>query len=352
MASENHTADDAVNGFTRPEMYTKNLAGTVDAYDRHVFLCYKSHVSWPPRVEASDADPLPKRVAATFKARKNDMPLKTKITVCEAREEAGFSDGDVLIFPDMIKYRGLEESNVDSFFEDVLVNVKPWTAGVPEALSGSHVYVCAHGSRDVRCGVCGPVLIKKLNEEIELRGLKDQISVTACSHIGGHKYAGNVIIYSPGADGKIMGHWYGYVTPNDVPELLDQHIAKGDVIQRLLRGQMGPSVAEVKGADDQKVANGEDTSKGKNNQVESDNLSSKENVAGCCQGVNGVSCCRSASLEQTNGIEETPEAHKKQGSKVSCNWPALQQRDIFTAVGVLGAVAVIAVAYKLYRRAG
>lgn len=42
----------------------------------------------------------------------------------------------------------------------------------------------------VRCGVCGLVLIDKLNEDIQLSGLKDQISVMACSHIGGHKYAG------------------------------------------------------------------------------------------------------------------------------------------------------------------
>ncbi|KAK7395793.1 hypothetical protein VNO78_16363 [Psophocarpus tetragonolobus] len=354
-SSDNPTTaaeDPAVNGFTRPEMYTETLAGTVDSYERHVFLCYKRHVSWPPRIEASDADPLPKRVAAAWKARKTDMPLKTKITVCEAREEAGFSDGDVLIFPEMIRYRGLEESNVDGFFKDVLVDGKPWTAGGSEAFSGSHVYVCAHGSRDVRCGVCGPVLIEKLNEEIKLQGLSDQISVTACSHVGGHKYAGNVIIFSPGADGKIMGHWYGYVTPNDVRELLDQHIGKGQIIQRLWRGHMGPAVAEEKGADDQKVANREDISEGKSNHVESDNLSSKENLGGCCQGVNGVSCCRSASVEQNNEIEETPEAIKKKGSKVCCNWPVLQQRDILTAVGMIGAVAVVVVAYKLYRRAG
>ena len=28
---------------------------------------------------------------------------------------------------------------------------------------------------------------------------------------------------------------YGYVTPDDVPELLDQHIAKGEIIERLWR---------------------------------------------------------------------------------------------------------------------
>jgi len=195
----------------------------------------------------------------------------------------------------------------------------------------------------VRCGVCGPVLIEKLNEEIELRGLKDQISVTACSHVGGHKYAGNVIIYSPGPDEKIMGHWYGYVTPNDVPELLDQHIAKGEVIQRLWRGHMGPSTAEVNGVDDQKLANGVDTNKGKENGIKSDDLISKD-VGGCCQGVNGVSCCR---IEQSNGVEATTEK-----SKISRNRPVLKERDILIGVGVLGAVAAVAVAYKIYRRSG
>ena len=88
-----------------------------------------------------------------------------------------------------------------------MVNGKPWAAGVQDEITNSYIFVCAHGSRDARCGVCGPVLIEKLNEEIELRGLKDQVSVWACSHVGGHKYAGNLIIYSPGPDGKIMGHW-------------------------------------------------------------------------------------------------------------------------------------------------
>jgi (2Fe-2S) ferredoxin len=223
---------------------------------------------------------------------------------------------------------------------------------VPEVLTGSHVYVCAHGSRDVRCGTCGPVLIKSFNEEIELRGLKDQISVTACSHIGGHKYAGNVIIYSPGPDGKTIGHWYGYVTPNDVPDLLDQHIAKGEVIQRLWRGQMGPSVPEVEGANDQKLVNGGlangDHANNIEKNIESDSVSREENVTGgCCQGVNGGSCCSFPSPAQTN---KTKESTKE--SKICKNWPILKERDILTAVGVLGAVAVVAVAYKLYRRSG
>ncbi|KAE8651264.1 altered inheritance of mitochondria protein 32 isoform X2 [Cucumis sativus] len=231
-------ADDEKHGFSRPEMYRSNLAGTVSAYERHVFLCYRSPEVWPTRVEDSDADLLPKLLSSAIKAHKNEISFRTKLTICEAGEGTECSDGDVLIFPEMVKYRGLKDKDVEMFVEDVLLNGKLWDSGVYDVLAGSYIFVCAHGSRDKRCGVCGPVLVSKLKEEIELRGLKDQTYVYPCSHIGGHKYAGNLIIYSPDSDGRIMGHWYGYVTPDDVPELLDKHIGKGEIVERLWRGRM------------------------------------------------------------------------------------------------------------------
>ena len=102
----------------------------------------------------------------------------------------------------------MTDSEGHSFFDDVIVNGKPWALREPEVLTGSHIFVCAHGSRDKRCGVCGPVLIQNLKEEINLRGLGNQVFVTPCSHVGGHKYAGNLIIFSPDVEGKFMGHWY------------------------------------------------------------------------------------------------------------------------------------------------
>ncbi|XP_048433800.1 disease resistance protein RPV1-like isoform X2 [Pyrus x bretschneideri] len=98
----------------------------------HVFLCYKTPEAWPWRIEGFDSDPLPKFFASTLKARKNDINVRTLLTVIEGREGTEFSDGDVLIFPQMIKYRGLKESDVDSFVDDVLVNHKPWASGVQE----------------------------------------------------------------------------------------------------------------------------------------------------------------------------------------------------------------------------
>lgn len=82
-SSENGTTDsviidddDVKFGFKRQEMYTENLTGSVNPYGRHVFLCYKSHELWPARVESSDSDPLPKRLAGAIKDRKNDIAVK------------------------------------------------------------------------------------------------------------------------------------------------------------------------------------------------------------------------------------------------------------------------------------
>lgn len=64
------------HGFTRPEMRSEPLVGTVMHYERHLFLCYKDPESWPARVEAADNDRLPRFFVAALRARKNDMPKK------------------------------------------------------------------------------------------------------------------------------------------------------------------------------------------------------------------------------------------------------------------------------------
>ncbi|PWA40076.1 Sucraseferredoxin-like protein [Artemisia annua] len=66
-----------------------------------------------------------------------------------------------------------------------------------------------------RCGVCGPVLVSRFKDEIELQGHQNKVLLHPCSHVGGHKYAGNVIIFRSDNHGKVIGHSYGYVIPDD-----------------------------------------------------------------------------------------------------------------------------------------
>ncbi|KNA06139.1 hypothetical protein SOVF_183710 [Spinacia oleracea] len=343
-------ADDSTNhGFDRPEMFSLSVANTVDAYDRHVFLCYKTPDSWPAIVENSDADPLPKLLSSALKARKDDLPVKTRLTICGGCNGDECSDGDIYIFPEMVKYRGLKESDVDAFVDDVLVNGKTWASETPESLVGAYVFVCAHGSRDMRCGVCGPVLIDKFNELIESRDLKDKVFVSGCSHVGGHKYAGNVIIFGTNAEGKVTGDWYGYVTPADVSDLLDVHIGKGEIIEKLWRGQMGLKLeAAEKGDNKSPTENIQEKSQDSGNEV-------KESSTSCCQGTNGVSCCRDSSV----GNGEVAEANLKKSTNEPCKkirvclpaWTGKwEQSDLLMAGAVVGAVATVAVAYSIFRR--
>lgn len=72
------------------------------------------------------------------------------------------------------------------------------------------------------------------------------------SHIGGHAFAGNVIVYVPpgycledsvgGGDcGRIsplagMGIWYGRVEPKHVQGIVEETVRKGQILGELWRG--------------------------------------------------------------------------------------------------------------------
>lgn len=67
------SGSDAEFGFLRPEFRQSPLVGTVEYYERHVFLCYKNPQVWPPRIEAAEFDRLPRLLSAALAARKGDM---------------------------------------------------------------------------------------------------------------------------------------------------------------------------------------------------------------------------------------------------------------------------------------
>ncbi|XP_058112716.1 uncharacterized protein LOC131255846 isoform X1 [Magnolia sinica] len=360
-------------GFLRPEFRQGPLVGTVQIYERHVFLCYKNPQVWPPHVEAAEFDRLPRLLSAAMTARKGEMKKLTRLTICEGHDGTETSNGDVLIFPDMIRYRGLTHFDVDTFVEEVLVKDTEWLPGTSETLKGSYVFVCSHGSRDRRCGVCGPALITKFKEEIDARGLQGQVSISPCSHIGGHKYAGNVIIFGPNLDGELTGHWYGYVTPNDVPVLLEQHIGRGEIVDALWRGQMGLSEEDQKKAQDLRFRLNEETNAEKSAkeftqavEIGSDVNETQADVVGCCQGAGNSSCCQNPSPKekiksnQVNG--EGVKSNKVRASnsgkgpytRKACAMPtwfeSWEREDTYAAIAVAGAVVSVAIAYSCYRQ--
>ena len=100
------------------------------------------------------------------------------------------------------------------------------------------VLVCGHGGRDQRCGILGPILQSAFQQELSKRNIA--ANVAQISHIGGHKYAGNVIVYiPPSMQGNALrggGIWYGRVGPEQVEGIVEETIIKGRVVGDLLRG--------------------------------------------------------------------------------------------------------------------
>ncbi|KAE9596409.1 hypothetical protein Lal_00048682 [Lupinus albus] len=374
--SSSATADSDF-GFSRLDFRQSPLAGTVEFYHRHVFLCYKNPRFWPPRIEAAEFDRLPRLLHVAVVTKKNHMKKETRLTICEGHDGTETSNGDVLIFPDMIRYRRLTHFDVETFVEEVLVKDGEWLPGTPEALKGSYVFVCSHGSRDRRCGVCGPVLVSRFKEEIELHSLQGKVFVSPCSHIGGHKYAGNVIIFASSMNGEVTGHWYGYVTPDDVPLLIQQHILTGEIVDSLWRGQMGLSEDEqMKDQELRRLLNG----------IRSPEESNvvhilQDTFASCCQS-NGVSCCQSngdssccqnpvlvekaknpdvieteakLSADNNNNSTDTVISRIKSGKGTSrkfhsTTWlDSWEREDTYAALAVGCAAVSVFIAYKCYK---
>jgi hypothetical protein len=138
------------------------------------------------------------------------------------------------------------------------------------------ILICGHGNRDARCGTMGPLLQSEFEDKLPLFSVKvvegkngkirrdmSPYSKTAntekhnatpttarvglISHVGGHKWAGNVIIYFPKyykghplenhpLRGK--GIWYGRVEPWHVEGIVEQTVKQGKIIKELFRGGM------------------------------------------------------------------------------------------------------------------
>jgi (2Fe-2S) ferredoxin len=202
-----------------------SLADTVKPYASHFFAC-TGPVAWPARIEEGVG--LLGRMARDVRTVGEKLDCPPKLT---ATDEPSDGTGlDLLAFPIGVRYHDVDETTWPMILDDA-VKGHPGPSAVDHTdLDGTHVFVCTHGSRDDRCGRCGPAIVAALRRACQ-EGDLDDVSVRATSHVGGHKFAGNVLIYPDGV-------WYGHVRPEDASRIAIEHIRDRNVIAELLRGRM------------------------------------------------------------------------------------------------------------------
>lgn len=93
---------------------------------------------------------------------------------------------------------------------EVAVNPQP-----VETNADIHLYVCTHGSRDCKCGDTGGAVHRTILSHLSNLNPSEfpKIHLHEIAHVGGHKYAANVLVFP-------AGDWYGDLTPEDVPTFL------------------------------------------------------------------------------------------------------------------------------------
>lgn len=115
----------------------------------------------------------------------------------------------------------------------------------PRKVDESIILICSHKSRDSRCGAYYPPLRQQFDKVLNERGLlgvgTGKVMVAATSHLSGHKWAGNVVIYRPW---KGWGAWYGRVGVDEVEGLVEETVMAGRVVRDICRGVVG-GVVEV-----------------------------------------------------------------------------------------------------------
>lgn len=123
----------------------------------------------------------------------------------------------------------------------------------------THIFVCTHGTRDCRCGVAGTELLDALRALVDehkrtcaAQGSRPakRVRVLPISHVGGHKWAANALVYP-------HGDWYGNLRVTDAPLLLRAALAPAssrydldDLRERLVlwprwRGRLGMKSLEM-----------------------------------------------------------------------------------------------------------
>ncbi|CAK0734722.1 hypothetical protein CVIRNUC_000472 [Coccomyxa viridis] len=247
--------------------------GTVSPYEHHIFLRFPPKLvpdagpgSWWPKIVERMPEFL--QAFAAVAANRKHIEGVVRISAYEDADPTSHPQSrpgkcDMMLFPSGAWLKGLDQDAVPKVITSLVaepgegdLDFKPpplnkSVQSLARSTPPVSLFVCTHGSRDCRCGTIGATLVERLDSIVAERGLQGSVGVFRCSHIGGHKYAGNVLVYGPAS--PCDGDWYGGVTADCAEAFLDALMAAdvgghGGVgsapLRPLWRGRMGLSKAE------------------------------------------------------------------------------------------------------------
>ncbi|KAK7207130.1 actin patches distal protein 1 [Myxozyma melibiosi] len=230
-----------------PDLQVKSgapLAGTAPSVGRHL-LVSTGHSEWPNKTELDPASLEAKlRDLQRTGGIRRDPDFNYLVTSTDLAPPEDKDSWSIHMYPDNLYFPRVPFAKADAFMKRYLVPSRAQEAeGFEEEVEvrkaeNPIIAICGHTSRDMRCGIVGPMLKAEFEQVLGAKGLlydsttDKGVKVAIVSHVGGHVYAGNVIIF----DGRGNSIWYGLVQPKHVQGIVKQTIERKQIIRPLYRG--------------------------------------------------------------------------------------------------------------------
>ncbi|KAI9728712.1 MAG: hypothetical protein M1828_002818 [Chrysothrix sp. TS-e1954] len=279
---------------------TTPLAGKCPIYDQHIVIL-TGRADWPSRIEDDDCKLIGKvkkalqpggscyhpdrrpLLSASSQSPVDSTPWLSGIAIYRPFARIlgcpGMAPGEHGIVHDKETIEKCEDSLIDSLKDALDINNAGRESDVhPDRKGGesASVLICGHNARDSRCGILGPLLEVQLHNVLAKKGITGHtlvmpdadhpnlskpfyeghvkvselqsfptrtVSHGLISHIGGHKFAGNLIVnippkwvYNTALEGCSI--WYGRVEPRHVEGIVQKTLMDGVIIEELFRGGM------------------------------------------------------------------------------------------------------------------
>jgi hypothetical protein len=276
------------------------LAGSVKPYGRHL-LVSTGKTDWIHSIDEEDgsvAQGIFRGLHDTkYGGRKRDGEARIVLSNTSfAPRRIGSGRTEVIIMPEWKLIQGVSKDTSSQFVERFVDGKEVAENGLAAETLPFHsmVLICSHGKRDKRCAVTSKYLVKAFESGLRRRDLYRSFDDTRTeaqggipgggtvigrlSHIGGHKFAGNVIIYrrrtksvdqlheklkeltlttvenpedadfvrgEDQEDVQAEGIWLGRVEPKHVEAIIEEVILKGRVFKELYRGGLPSKYANL-----------------------------------------------------------------------------------------------------------
>ena len=251
----NHYNNTTVTAGGAQQQEEEPIQGSAPAYKRHLVICTGvESKNWVKKPELSD----PYHNLLLTAVRGQEVKVNWVEEESEPLQENALPTKgprhDLILFPDNVKFLGvraeafrdlsrylekhpigilrpalekqIQESNSDDdTWKTELVSGSGEPVTIQLVKEPSAVLVCIHGSRDCKCGERGGDMFKILKDMVQMTGLTNSVKIYGISHIGGHKYAPNTIMYP-------SGDWHGNLSEldsNDAQQILFDALANGGI---------------------------------------------------------------------------------------------------------------------------